>query len=141
MLNFFRLDLMQVQGSPQTASVTLQVLRPCTLQEAPASLSFTVTLLQPNAPGQNISFKEIGNCARPVSWTASVDAGSRNWLALSATSGSDNGNGSTIVVNVNAQGKLIGRYTGQITLEATDSNGGPVRDNPQYIAVTLNVIV
>ena len=71
---------------------------------------------------------------------ASVDAGSRNWLALSATSGSDNGNGSTIVVNVNAQGKLIGRYTGQITLEATDSNGGPVRDSPQYIAVTLNVI-
>jgi hypothetical protein len=131
----------RVQGSPQTASVTLQVLQPCTLQEAPASLSFTVTLLQPNAPGQNISFKEVGNCSRPVSWTASVDTGSRNWLALSATSGSDNGNGSTIVVNVNAQGKLIGRYTGQITLEATDSNGGPVRDNPQYIAVTLNVIV
>jgi hypothetical protein len=85
-------------------------------------------------------FKEIGNCFRPVSWTASVDAGSRNWLALSATSGSDNGNGSTIVVNVNAQGKLLGRYTGQITLEATDSNRGPVRDSPQYIAVTLNVI-
>ena len=131
----------QAQGSPQTASVTLQVLRPCTLQEAPASLSFTVTLLQPNAPGQNISFKEVGNCARPVSWKASVDAGSRNWLALSATSGSDNGNGSIIVVNVNAQGKLLGRYTGQITLEAIDSNGGPVRDSPQYIAVTLNVIV
>jgi len=140
LLNLFLLDLMQVQGSPQTASVTLQVLRPCTLQEAPASLSFTVTLLQPNAPGQNISFKEIGNCARPVSWTASADAGSRNWLALSATSGSDNGNGSTIVVNVNAQGKFIGSYKGQITLEATDSNGGPVRDSPQYIAVTLNVI-
>ena len=51
------------------------------------------------------------------------------------------GNGSTIVVNVNAQGKLLGRDTGQITLEVTDSNGGPVRDSPQYVAVTLNVIV
>lgn len=131
----------QVQDSPQTALVTLQVLQPCTLQEAPASLSFTVSLLHPSAPGQNISFKETGNCARPVSWMASVDAGSRNWLSLSATSGFDNGNGSTIVVNVNAQGKLVGRYTGQITLEATDSNGGLVRESPQYIAVTLNVIV
>jgi hypothetical protein len=132
---------MQVQGSPQTALVTLSVLQPCTLQEAPASLSFTVSLLQPNAPGQNISFKEVGNCSRPVSWTASVDASSRSWLMLSATSGSDKGNGNTIVVNVNAQGKQLGRYTGRITLAATDSNGGTIQNSPQYIAVTLNVIV
>ncbi|HEX6481363.1 MAG TPA: hypothetical protein VF043_21195 [Ktedonobacteraceae bacterium] len=131
---------MQVQGSPQTALVTLSVLQPCMLKEAPTSLSFTVSFLQPNAPGQNISFKEIGNCARPVSWTASVDAGSQNWLTLSATSGSDHGNGNTIVVNVNAQGEPLGRHTGRITLEATDSNGGPIQNSPQYIAVTLNVI-
>ena len=54
--------------------------------------------------------------------------------------GTDNGNGSTIVVNVNAQGKLLGRYTGRITLQATDSNGVPVQGSPKYIAVTLNVI-
>ena len=131
----------QAQGSPQTALVTLSVLQPCTLQEAPASLSFTVSLLQPNAPGQNISFNEVGNCARPVSWTASVDPGSRSWLTLSATSGSDNGNGSTIVVNVNAQGKQLGRYTGRITLAATDSNGSPTQNSPRYITVTLNVTV
>ena len=70
-----------------------------------------------------------------------MDAGSRNWLTLSATSGFDNGNGNTIIVNVNAQGKLIGRYTGRITLAATDSNGGPVQDSPRYITVTLIVIV
>lgn len=131
---------MQVQGSPQTALVTLQVLQPCTLQEAPASLSFTVSLLQPNAPGQNIAFQEVGNCARPVTWTASVNAGSRSWLTLSVTSGSDNGNGSTIGVNVNAQGKLLGSYTGQITLKVTDSNGVLAQGSPKYIAVTLNVI-
>jgi hypothetical protein len=129
----------QIQGSPQTASVMLQVLQPCTLQETPASLSFTVSLLQPNAPGQNISFNEAGNCARPVSWTASVDAGSRSWLMVSATSGSDNGNGNTIVVNVNAQGKHFGQYAGRITLAATNSNGGSVQNSPRYIAVTLNV--
>jgi hypothetical protein len=117
----------------------LQVLQPCTLQETPASLSFTVSLLQPNAPGQNISFNEAGNCARPVSWTASVDAGSRCWLMVSATSGSDNGNGNTIVVNVNAQGKQFGQYAGRITLAATNSNGGSVQNSPRYIAVTLNV--
>jgi hypothetical protein len=60
---------------------------------------------------------------------------------LSATSGSDKGNGNTIVVNVNAQGKQLGRYTGRITLAATDSNGGTIQNSPQYIAVTLNVIV
>src|SRR5205085_6145222 len=62
----------QVQGSPQTVTVTLKVLQPCTLQETPGSLSFTATLLQPQPPGQNITFHETGNCARPVSWTASV---------------------------------------------------------------------
>jgi hypothetical protein len=132
---------MQVQGSPQTALGTLQVLQPCTLQEAPASLSFTASLFQPHPPGQNIAFQEVGNCARPVTWTASVDTGSRSWLTLSATSGTDHGNGSTIVVNVNAQGKTLGRYTGQITLQATDSNGVPVQGSPQYITVTLNVMV
>jgi len=131
---------MQVQDSPQTAVVTLNVLQPCTLQEAPASLSFTASLLQPHPPGQNIAFQEMGNCALPVTWTASVNAGSRSWLTLSTSSGSGNGSGSTIVVNVNAQGKLLGRYTGQITLKATDSNGVPVQGSPKYITVTLNVI-
>lgn len=130
----------QVGGSPQTLPVTLTVLPACSLQVTPSSLSFMASLLQQNPPAQDIMLKESGNCARPVSWFASVNAGSQQWLILSATSGADSGQGSTLVVHVNAGGLVPGVYNGYITLSATRSGGGGIQNSPQTVSVTLTVL-
>ena len=127
----------QAQGSPQILTVTLTVYQPCSLQVAPGNLLFTATLLQPNPAGQNIAVKETGNCAYPVSWTASVDANSRSWLSVSSISGTGN---STIVVYASSRGMLIGQHSGQITFSATDNRGVVLQNSPQAVQVTLTVI-
>ncbi len=127
----------QAQGSPQILTVTLTVYQPCSLQVAPGNLLFTATLLQPNPAGQNIAVKETGNCAYPVSWTASVDANSRSWLSVSSISGTGN---STIVVYASSRGMLIGQHSGQITFSATDNRGVVLQNSPQAVLVTLTVI-
>ena len=104
---------------------------------APGNLLFTATLLQPNPAGQNIAVKETGNCAYPVSWTASVDANSRSWLSVSSISGTGN---STIVVYASSRGMLIGQHSGQITFSATDNRGVVLQNSPQAVLVTLTVI-
>jgi len=110
------------------------------LQVTPSNLSFTATLLQPNPPGQTVTLNEVGHCSYPVTWTASVvDPSSHTWLSISKTSGSDNGSGSTITVNVNATGILLGVYTGQIMLSATDNGGNKLQNSPQDVSVTLTV--
>lgn len=131
----------QVQGSPKTIAVTLTVLPACSLQVAPSSLSFTASLVQPNPPAQDIVLQEKGNCAYPISWFASVNAGSRKWLILSATSGTDSGKGSTIVVHVNTSGLLPGVYNGYVTFSAIGNGGAIVRNSPQTISVTLTVLL
>jgi len=127
----------QAQGSPQILTVTLTVYQPCSLQVAPGNLLFTATLLQPNPAGQNIAVKETGNCAYPVSWTASVDANSRSWLSVSSISGTGN---STVVVYASSRGMLIGQHSGQITFSATDNRGVVLQNSPQAVLVTLTVI-
>jgi len=127
-----------VQGSPETFSVTLRVLLPCTLSSpSPASLSFSAAQGQSSSTAQNVSLSETGNCARPVTWTA--NAGSSAWLVLSATSGSDSGSGSILGVNVNAASLTPGTYAGTITISATDSAGAPVSGSARTISVSLTV--
>lgn len=128
----------QVQGSPQLLSVTLSILQPCALQAAPANLIFTSTLALPTPPPQNLVLSEVGNCGRPVSWKASTSA---NWVILSATSGSDNGTGSTIVIHINPKGKLPGRFTAQIILSAVSNNGSSIQNSSQQVPVMLTVLV
>lgn len=125
-----------LQNSPQTLTVTVLVQLPCTLQAAPATLTFTSSLLQPNPPGQTITVKASGSCATPVSWTTSVDA---SWVQLSSSAGVDTGSGSSISVTIHSRGMLVGTYTAHITPIATDSNGAAIPVNPQSITVTLNV--
>ena len=125
-----------LQNSPQTLTATLIVQPPCAFQAAPATFSFTASLIQPNPPGQTLVMNMSGSCAAPVNWTASVDAA---WVQLSRTSGTDAGSGSSISVIAHAGGKLVGTYTAHITLTATDSNGAAVPVSPQSITVTLNV--
>ncbi len=127
-----------VQGSPQTFSVTLTILPPCTLSSpSPANLSLSVSQGQSSAA--NVTLGETGTCARPVSWTATGDAGSSAWLALSPASGTDSGSGSTLGVNVNATNLTPGTYTGTITISATDSTGAAVSGGGQTITVSLTV--
>src|SRR5260370_20831150 len=125
------------QGSPETFTVTLTILPPCTLSSQ-ASLAFTVAQGQ-TATAQTIAVSETGTCARPVSWTATGDAASSSWLVLTPTSGTDSGSGSTLSVNVNTTSLTPGTYSGTITISATASAGVAVSGSPQTIPVTLTV--
>jgi flagellar biogenesis protein FliO len=69
-----------------------------------------------------------------------VDPASRNWLQLSAATGTIGKNGSTLIVQVNAHGLLLGTYTGQITL-AAEAAGTPLKGSPSSVAVMLTVIL
>src|SRR6266566_142655 len=128
-------------GPGATPTPGTPVTQPCTLQVTPARLAFVATLLQPNPPAQTLVLSITGNCPQPVTWTASVDAGSQGWLHLGATSGIASKNGSTLLVQVNTNGKLLGTYTGQITLVAVDHSGAATQSSPQAIPVTLTVVL
>lgn len=127
------------QGSPQMLAMTFTVLQPCALQVAPASISFTATEGQPSTVTKNVSIGESGNCARPVSWTASGNAGSAAWLQLSSSSGTDNGTGNVMKVGFNVGTLVPGTYKGTITISASGNGGSVVRFSPQTIAVSLVV--
>jgi hypothetical protein len=128
------------QGSPQTLTVTLTVLQPCSLQPLPASLTFTAVQGQPPSPStQTFSISETGGCSYPVSWTAVGDPGSSTWLSIFPTNGSDGGSGSTVTVTISSTNMPPGTYNGQITVSATDSNGVVVQGTPQPIPVTLTI--
>jgi Viral BACON domain len=129
-----------VAGSPQVLSVILNVLLPCVLQVSPANLSFSASLLQGPPSDQSISVKATGNCSWPVSWQTSVDAGSQGWLSLSPGAGNEDGTGSTIDVHIDASGKLLGSYNGQITLSAQDATGAAITVSPSTVAVSLSVL-
>ncbi len=128
-------------GPGTTSTPGTPVPQACTLQVTPARLAFVATLLQPNPPAQTLVLSITGNCPQPVTWTASVDASSQGWLHLGATSGIASKNGSTLLVQVNTNSKLLGTYTGQITLVAVDHSGAPAQGSPQAIPVTLTVVL
>lgn len=115
--------------------------QPCTLQVAPSRLAFVGTLLQSNPPPQTLTLSVTGNCSQPVSWSASVDAASQGWLQLAATSGVIGKSGSTLVVQVNTSGKLIGIYNGQIALTAIEQGGTAAQASPWSVPVTLTVVL
>ena len=126
-----------VQGSPETISVTLTVLPPCSLQVGPVNLGFSIGQGQPAPPAQSFSVSESGNCARPVSWSVSGDAGSSSWLVLSQpTSGTDS---ATINVGINPQNLLPNTYMGTITVSASGSGGAIIQGSPALVTVSLTV--
>jgi Viral BACON domain len=125
-----------VQGGTQTFTVTLTILPPCVLATpAPATLTFTLAQGQSSAAPLTVGVKESGTCARPVTWHATTSSA---WLALTATSGTDTGAGSSFGVNASTVSILPGIYTGTITITATDSAGAAV-GSAQSVAVQLTV--
>jgi hypothetical protein len=125
-------------SSPQTFAVTLTVLQPCTLQQVSGPITLRAAAGQSAAVSQTINLSESGSCGGGVAWTAVGDAGSRSWLSLSSTSGTDSGGGGTITLSASASQLAPGTYTGQITLSA-NSNGVVLQNSPQTIQVTFQV--
>ncbi len=128
----------QAQGSPPFISVSLDVVQP--VQPCQLSVSTTSLAFSANNPGaQTVTLGETGNCALPISWTATGDSSSTSWLQLSPTSGSDTGTTSPLTVNVNPGNLVPNAYTGQITISAKDAGGNQLQGSGQTVTVTLTV--
>ena len=126
-----------VQGSPQSFMVTVTILPPCVLSVVPLTLPFSVAQGQPAPPAQSFSLSESGNCALPVTWTATGDSGSSSWLTIGPpTSGTGS---ATVSVNVNPTGLVPGTYAGKITVTAVGNGGAVVLNSPQTVNVSLLV--
>src|SRR5581483_10370464 len=128
---------MTAHNSPQTFTVTLTVLQPCTLQPLPAQINLSALQGQATPASQTFTLGETGSCGGGVAWSATGDAGSSSWLNLSPASGNDTG-GSIVTVSAYAGGLAPGSYTGTITVSASN-NGVVLAGSPQTIAVTFVV--
>lgn len=123
-------------NSPQTFSVTLTVLQPCTLQALPAQITLHSTAGQSAAVSQTLNLNETGSCDGGVTWTATGDSASSSWLSLSATSGTSAN--APLTVSASAGQLAPGSYTGQITISA-NNNGMVLHGSPQTVQVTFQV--
>ncbi|HEX7737117.1 MAG TPA: carboxypeptidase regulatory-like domain-containing protein [Ktedonobacteraceae bacterium] len=128
---------MMASNSPQSFSITLVVQKPCTLV-VPDQITLTAQAGQTAAAARSFTLAATGSCDSGVTWTASGDANSSSWLALSATSGIDNGSGSAITVGASASQLVPGTYVGQITISA-NNNGMVLQGSPQTIKVIFQV--
>jgi hypothetical protein len=124
--------------SPQTLTVTLSVLIPCSLEVTPGALSFNANLLQPAPQAQKLTLTHNGDCSLPIKWSISADA---SWVTFTTTSGVDTGGGSTITVSVSNPGKLVGTAKSTLTLQAVDADNTPLAVSPSTVTVTLTVIM
>jgi hypothetical protein len=122
----------------ETVTVTLTVQAGCVLQVTPSSLLFRSSLLQPDPPPQSITVHVDGGCSLPISWNATVDAGSSSWLHLIQSSGSDDGTGSMITVYVTAPRLLLKTLSGQISVTAVDKQQNPLQNSPQVVTVLVS---
>jgi hypothetical protein len=127
-----------LNNTPQSFTVTLTILQPCTLQSLPSSLTFNVSQDQITTPSQTLNLSETGSCNGGVSWTANGDSNSSSWLNLSANSGTDNGSGSSFSVTIIPGTLAPGSYTGQVTVSASN-NGVVLKGSPQTVTVNLTV--
>ncbi len=128
---------MTARNSPQSFTVTLTVLQPCTLQPLPSQINLSAVQGQATPTSQTFTLGETGSCGGGVAWSATGDAGS-TWLNLSPSSGTDTSGGSTITVSASAGGLAPGTYTGSITVSASN-NGIVLQGSPQTITVTFVV--
>jgi hypothetical protein len=112
------------------------VQQPCVLQVTPAQLSFSLAQGQSSQNPQTLNISETGACGGSVTWNATIDSGSSQWLALSATSGTNSG---TINISADAANLAAGSYSGTITISASGSGGATIQGSPQAIPVSLTV--
>jgi len=128
-------------GSPQTITVNLLVVQPCTLgQPSLSSVAFSAVQGTADPSPQPVSITASGNCGWPLNWHA-VIAKSSSWLKLSSTSGSFVQSGQSISISVmpTITGLAVGNYSTQVSIIATDVSNASVQGNPQTFTVTLTV--
>jgi len=129
-------------GSPQTITVNLVVLPPCTLAQ-PSSSSLTFNAVQGglNPTSQSVMITASGNCAWPLNWHASI-TNPPPWLSLTPSTGSfaSSGQSANITVATNIAGLTPNTYSAQVSITATDSSGTAAQGSPQMFSVTLTVL-
>ncbi|HEY6406875.1 MAG TPA: hypothetical protein VIY29_05340, partial [Ktedonobacteraceae bacterium] len=129
-------------GSPQTITVNLLVLPPCTLQQPSlSSVAFSATQGSSDPGPQTVSITGSGNCAWPMSWRAQI-INPASWLSLTPTSGSLVASGQPVPITVAASiaGLSVGSYNTQVSVSATDGSNAPAQGSPQVFTVTLTVL-
>ncbi len=120
-------------NSPQTVTVTMQVLAPPqpALQVVPATLTFTGHAADPAPAAQGVTVQNSSGVGS-LAWTAAVRAAAPAWISLVSTSGTDNG---AFSVSVNWQGMAAGTYSANV--DVADANAS---NSPQTVAVTMQVL-
>ncbi|GAC1656578.1 MAG: hypothetical protein NVS4B7_00650 [Ktedonobacteraceae bacterium] len=129
-------------GSPQTITVNLLVVPPCTLEQPSLSeVSFSAVQGSADPNPQPVAITASGNCSWPLSWHA-VIARSRPWLKLSSMSGSFAQSGQSISLQVmpTISGLAVGTYRAQVSIIANDVSNTSVQGSPQTFLVTLTVL-
>jgi hypothetical protein len=124
-------------GTPQTFSVSLSVVQPCSLQANTSNLVFA--LVAGATSSQKVALSDTGSCAWPVSWTITTDSGSSSWLSVSGSSGSDTGSGGGFGVSVTTASLAPNTYKGTISISASGSGQASVLNRSLSIPVTLTV--
>lgn len=128
-------------GTPQTITVNLTVMPPCTLvQPSSSALAFSAIKGASNPIAQSITLSAGGNCSWPLTWKANT-VGSAPWLILSSSSGtfSSSSQSTTLDVSASIAGLNPGVYTAQVNLQASESTQTEAQGSPQTITVTLTV--
>lgn len=128
-------------GSPQTVTVNLLVLPPCTLAQPSSSVLAFSTTQGTGAPApQSVAFTASGNCEWPLGWNLTVSHPAP-WLNISPVVGSfgASGQSSMLTVAPSIAGLKPGTYTTQISIAATDASTVPVQGSPQTVSVVLTV--
>ena len=130
-------------GSPQTVTVNLLVLPPCTLQQPSlSSVAFSATQGMGNPSPQTVSITASGNCAWPLSWQTNIPRRATAWLQVTPSSGTLAASGQSVPLNVavNTAGLAVGTYTTQVSINATDGSNTTVQGDPQSFEVTLTIL-
>ncbi len=130
-------------GSPQTVTISLVVLPPCTLEQPSwSSIAFSATAGSGDPSPQTESITASGNCAWPVTWQAKSTSRSSSWLKLTPGSGSLSaaGQSATLTVAASITGLMPGTYNATVAISAIDSSNTTAQGSPQFFTVTLTVL-
>jgi uncharacterized protein (TIGR03437 family) len=117
-------------GSVQLVPVTLNVINPQTLSAAPTSVAFTYPQGAPTPTAQTVTVSSGTGPVLSLS-TAVTTSNNGNWLSVTPTGGSTP---LALSIAVNPAGLTPNKYTGTITVSASDDSVTPLP-----IPVTLTV--
>lgn len=131
------------EQSTQSVAVQLAVQAPPlpsapVIDASPLNLNVSLTLGQPDPPGQLVTISNRGGSL--LNWSTSVNISTSSWLGVSPASGTiAPGQTGQLQVNVSAANLGPGTYVGQVQINGVDRNNAPAGGSPQSITVTFVV--